>query len=270
MSDLVVQRYGSSLEKINSVLTLRTSSGEPLELKQTEKKGVLYFECPDFLTGEAGAYPYMDHILSYSDLEVGEDLGGGITVRANGLTKAVLNLDQDLDEWVKTISVPNTIKSGARYDSVYKAWTSYTVNGLEAFKNLLCTFKDMFAKKEAQYNLDAGCTIQSALLEYVALETHGIKIETIYEVHAAPPDSDEPLYDWVAYKLSNGVMYAPFMLITRNDELLRKYKPSIMAHITMTRFAKNEGCRKVDYGHFYKYKNFLKFETEYVKGLEKK
>lgn len=269
MHDPVTLRYGSSLEHINSVLTLRTSSGEPLELKQTEKKGVLYFECPDFLTGEAGAYPYMDHILNYSDLEVGEDLGGGITVRELGLTKAVLSLTQNLDEWVKSISVPNTIKNGARYDSVEKCWTSYTVKGFEDFRNLLTSFTDLFATKERQFNLDIGCTLQSACLEYLALQTHGISIETIYEIHATDPDSDAPLFDWVAYGLSNGVMYAPFMLITREAELLRKYKPSIMAHICMTRFAKAEGFSKVDYGHYYNYKGMLKFEKEYVKGLKK-
>lgn len=270
-TDAVLQRYGSTKEYIKQRINLRDSAGNLLELYETPTKGVLYFQCPDFLTGEVGIFPYMDNIIDYSDLEVGEDLGDGIRVRQNGLNKAVLDLTKTptLDGWIGSIKVPNTIKRGTRYQETEKLYTSYAVADEESFVNLLDMFKSAFAEKERQFKLDPGTLRNGYILEYRALRTVGITVDWIHDIVSNVRGFDEPMFTWVAFQLSNEVMYAPFMLLTRNLGALSKYKPAVAAHIYMTEYAKKIGCKKVDYGHYYSYKNLLSFETEWVKGLER-
>ena len=262
--DLVYDRYGSTFEKLQQ-LALTDNSGTPCELKVTSEKGVVYFECPDFNTGEPGKFPYMDWVLNFEDLEVGEHLGDGIYVRAQGLNKAVINLQQDLDAWVDTIKVPNTIKKGTRFNEIVTTSKLYTVADADEFEAILQLYHKVIKDKEVQFKLNPGVLHLAYMFEYLALLQAGRRIVKVHVLDATV--QDQQLFNWISFELSNGVMYSPFMLTTRDPVLSSKYKPAIAAHIIMTKHAQQHGCNKSDYGHFYKYKSMLNLELEWVKGL---
>lgn len=266
MINTAEERYGISFEDYKRTHNPIGSDGKPLEIGVTEKGGVIYFKCPDFLDKtKIGVFPICDSFLDYSDIGDGIDLGGGIFSRTQGMPKAVLDLTGDMADWINKIKVPNTNKRGSRYSRIAQIPASYSIKDENDLLLTLDTMRTFIADKEKQFNLPAGFMIRDYLLTYRILKHRGMEINGVHVLRGLV--GKDVIYAWLGFRVGERI-YAPFMWTTREEELQKTYKPAIAAHIAMTLNCKDKGMISVDYGNYYDYKKILAFDTVWVNGIQ--
>lgn len=264
MFNTAEERYGISFDEYKTVANPVGSDGEPLEIGVTEKGGVIYFKCPDFLDKtQIGIFPICDSFLDYSDIGNGVDLGGGILSRTEGMPKALVNLTKPLDDWIRSIKVPNTIKKGTRFNEAVQDVIVHSISNAEDFDRALSTMSNYIADKEKQYKLPVGFMAKDYGLTYRIMAHRGMKVQKVITL-IGKVNTD--LYAWLGFEV-NGHVYAPFMWTTHDPELQKTYKPAIAAHVAMTQQCHNLGMHTVDYGSYYDYKNILAFDKVWVNGI---
>ena len=250
---------------------------QEISLKELdEKHQTLYYICDDedllvyyfgvdCLTGEPMTFLLFDELIDRHDV-ITKLLEKNTEFECIDSTPiAKLDLTSiSFEDWQKGVPCKSSYIKGAKFSDLDISVQEFTIqensNQLDDFVQ---TLVPLFQLKQKQY---PDTSVESFVSNFKTIYNikHGNKA---YIIKAMDKVVNEEVFTFIAYTNDEKECFGPFILITENELLRKKHRCYIVGHQEVIRLGYKLGCKSVDFGLFFDYKESLNIPRTWLKGI---